>query len=99
MKLKYDFVIEEVAGQKVAMVVGEDLDKGGFMQLNDTGIYILNLLKEDVTAEYIVANIQKDFEVDDIDEVREWVDAFIRALKEADVLVWWTPTLKMLNLN
>lgn len=86
MKLKYDFVIEEVAGQKVAMVVGEDLDKGGFMQLNDTGIYILNLLKEDVTAEYIVANIQKDFEVDDIDEVKQWVDAFIRALKEADVL-------------
>ena len=86
MKLKYDFVIEEVAGQKVAMVVGEHLDKGGFMQLNDTGVYILNLLKEDVTAEYIVANIQKDFEVDDIDEVKQWVDAFIRALKEAEVL-------------
>ena len=86
MKLKYDFVIEEVAGQKVAIAVGEDLDKGGFMQLNDTGVYILNLLKEDVTAEYIVANIQKDFEVDDIDEVKQWVDAFIRALKEADVL-------------
>ena len=86
MKLKYDFVIEEVAGQKVAMVVGDNLDMGGFMQLNDTGVYILNLLKEEVTAEYIVANIQKDFEVDDIDEVKQWVDAFIRALKEADVL-------------
>lgn len=86
MKLKYDFVIEEVAGQKVAMVVGENLDRGGFMQLNDTGVYILNLLKEDVTAEYIVANIQKDFEVEDIAEVSEWVNAFIRALKKADVL-------------
>ena len=86
MKLKYDFVSEEVAGQKVAMVVGENLDRGGYMQLNDTGVYILNLLKEDVSAEYIVANIQKDFEVDDIDEVKQWVDAFIRALKEADVL-------------
>ena len=86
MKLKYDFVIEEVAGRKVAMIVGENLDRGGFMQLNDTGVYILNLLKEDVSAEYIVANIQKDFAVDDIDEVGQWVDAFIRALKEADVL-------------
>ena len=44
MKLKYDFVIEEVAGQKIAMVVGDDADKSGFMQLNDTGVYILNLL-------------------------------------------------------
>ena len=86
MKLKYDFVIEEVAGQKIAMVVGDDTDKSGFMQLNDTGVYILNLLKEDVTAEYIVANIQKDFDVDNINEVAEWVNAFIKALQEADVL-------------
>lgn len=86
MKLKYDFIIEEVAGQKVAMVVGDNADKGGFMQLNDTGVYILNLLKEDVTPEYIVANIQKDFAVDNIAEVSEWVNAFINALKEADVL-------------
>jgi trehalose-6-phosphatase len=86
MKLKYDFVIEEVAGQKIAMVVGDDADKSGFMQLNDTGVYILNLLKEDVTAEYIVANIQKDFDVDNINEVAEWVNAFIKALQEADVL-------------
>lgn len=86
MKLKYDFVIEEVAGQKVAMVVGEDADKSGFMQLNDAGVYILNLLKNDVTIEYIVANIQKDFAVDNIAEVNEWVNSFIEALKEADVL-------------
>lgn len=86
MKLKYDFVIEEVAGQKIAMVVGDDADKSGFMQLNDTGVYILNLLKEDVTAEYIIANIQKDFDVDNINEVAEWVNAFIKALQEADVL-------------
>ena len=86
MKLKYDFIIEDVAGQKVAMVVGENANKGGFIQLNDTGVYILNLLKEDVTPEYIVASIQKDFAIDDIAEVGEWVDAFICALKEADVL-------------
>ena len=86
MKLKYDFVIEEVAGQKIVMLVGKNKGNGSFMQLNDTGAYIFNLLKDDVTAEYIVANIQKDFEVDDIAEVSEWVDAFIRALKEADVL-------------
>jgi len=86
MKLKYDFVIEDVAGQKVAMVVGDNADKSGFMQLNDAGVYILNLLKEDVTVEYIVANIQKDFAVDNINEVNEWVTSFVQSLKEAEVL-------------
>ena len=66
MKLKYDFVIEEVAGRKVAMIVGEDTEKSGFLQLNDAGVYILNLLKTDISKETIIANIQKDFDVDDI---------------------------------
>lgn len=86
MKLKYDFVIEEVAGQKVAMIVGENAEKGGFLQLNDAGVYILNMLKNDITEEAIVANIQKDFDVDDINEVKQWVTSFIKSLQEADVL-------------
>lgn len=86
MKLKYDFVIEEVAGQRIAMVVGENIEKGGFLQLNEAGVYILNLLKNDISEDAIVANIQKDFEVDDINEVNQWVSSFIKSLQEADVL-------------
>ena len=86
MKLKYDFVIEEVAGKKVAMIVGENAEKDGFLQLNDTGVYILNLLKNDVTKETIIANIKKDFEVDNIEEVDKWVDSFIKSLQDSDVL-------------
>lgn len=86
MKLKYDFVIEEVAGKKVAMIVGENTERGGFLQLNDAGVYILNLLKKDISKEAIIANIQKDFEVDDIEEVDQWVTSFIKSLQDADVL-------------
>ena len=86
MKLKYDFVIEEVAGQKVAMVVGDNTEKSGFLQLNGTGAYVLNLLKNETTKETIIANIEKDFEVENIEEVKMWVDSFINLLKEADVL-------------
>ena len=86
MKLKYDFVIEEVAGRKVAMIVGENTEKDGFLQLNDAGVYILNLLKTDVSKETIIASIQKDFEVDNINEVDQWVDSFIKSLQDADVL-------------
>lgn len=86
MKLKYDFVIEEVAGQNVAMVVGDNTEKSGFLQLNDTGAYVLNLLKNETTKEAIIANIEKDFEVENTEEVKMWVDSFINLLKEADVL-------------
>lgn len=86
MKLKYDFAIEEVAGKKVAMVVGENIEIGGFFQLNDTGVYIMELLKNDITVDEIVKSIQKDFEVDSVDEIKEWVELFIENLKKADVL-------------
>ena len=86
MKLKYDFVIEEVAGQNVAMVVGDNTEKSGFLQLTGTGAYVLNLLKNETTKEAIIANIEKDFEVENIEEVKMWVDSFINLLKEADVL-------------
>ena len=56
MKLKYNFVTNEVADKIVAVAVGGDLEKfNGFIKMNDTGAYIFNMLKSDVTEEEIVA--------------------------------------------
>lgn len=71
MKLKYNFVTNEVADKIVAVAVGGDLEKfNGFIKMNDTGAYIFNMLKSDVTEE----------------EIRETVSEFVGKLKEADVL-------------
>lgn len=88
MKLKYNFVTNEVADKIVAVAVGEDLAKfNGFVKMNDVGAYIFNMLKNDVTAEDIVEAMQKDYADTPEAEIRETVEGFIAQLKESDLLV------------
>ena len=88
MKLKYNFVTNEVADKIVAVAVGEDLEKfGGFIKMNGTGAYIFNMLKNDVTEDEIVAAMLKDYEDATEQEVCEAIKEFIDKLKEADVLI------------
>ena len=87
MKLKYNFVTSEVADKIVAVAVGDDLEKfNGFIKMNDTGAYIFNMLKNDVTEEEIVEAMKKDYEDATEQEIRETVSGFVGKLKDADVL-------------
>ena len=87
MKLKYNFVTNEVADKIVAVAVGGDLEKfNGFIKMNDTGAYIFNMLKSDVTEEEIVAAMKKNYEDAAEEEIRETVSEFVGKLKGADVL-------------
>ena len=87
MKLKYNFVTNEVADKIVAVAVGDDLQQfNGFIKMNDIGAYIFNKLKNDVTEDEIVSAMQKDYEDATEEEIRETVGEFVGKLKEADVL-------------
>ena len=87
MKLKYNFVTNEVADKIVAVAVGDDLQQfNGFIKMNDIGAYIFNMLKNDVTEDEIVSAMQKDYEDATEEEIRETVSEFVGKLKEADVL-------------
>lgn len=64
MKLKYDFVTNNVAGKTVAVAVGKGLSEfGGFIKLNDTGAFIFELLKKETTKEEIVKAICQEYDV------------------------------------
>ena len=87
MKLKYNFVVNNVAGQKVAVAVDvSNSDYNSLIKLNDTGVYILEMLKNDVTIDEIVASIKKDFEILPEQDIEKIVNDFINKLKESDVL-------------
>ena len=87
MKLKYNFISNEVADKIVAVAVGDDLQKfNRFIKMNDTGAYIFNMLKNDVTEEEIVAAMKKDYSDATEEEIRESVNEFVGKLKDADVL-------------
>lgn len=87
MKLKYNFVTNEVAGKIVAVAVGDDLTKfNGFIKMNDIGAYIFNMLKDDVTVDDIVAAMVKDYPNDSEQEIRETVEGFVAQLKKEEVI-------------
>lgn len=86
MKLKYEFVINEVAGQKVAVPLNCSHGEQSIIKTNDTGAYILELLKNDTTKEEIISKINEDFEIESQDKLNLWLDSFFDKLKSADVL-------------
>lgn len=87
MKLKYNFITNEVADKIVAVAVGDDLEKfNGFIKMNDVGAYIFNMLKNDVSEDEIVSAMKNDYTDATEEEIRETVTEFIGKLKDAEVL-------------
>ena len=54
--------------------------------MNDTGAYIFNMLKSDVTEDEIVASIEREYDGADSEQIRNTVKAFIVKLRESDVI-------------
>lgn len=86
MKLKYKIQINEVAGQYVAVAIGEDAKKfKSIVFLNKVGRFIMELLKEETTENEIVSSVLNNYEGDSI-IIREETLSFIKRLKELDVI-------------
>ena len=87
MKLKYTFVINEVAGQKVAVPVGEGLEQfNGFIKMNDVGADIFELLKSDTDIEAMVEALKPKYSDAGDEEIRQNVVDFTQKLKDAGVI-------------
>lgn len=87
MKLKYNFVTNKVADRIVAVAVGDDAQKfNGFIKMNDTGAFIFNMLRNDVTVDEIADAMKREYEGVCEDELRSTVSKFIDNLRESDVL-------------
>ena len=86
MKLKYEFIINEVAGETVAVSVGENRFNG-YLKLNETGKFILEALARDTTPEQISAYMLAAYPDATADEVNETVKEFIEKLQAADMLI------------
>lgn len=86
MKLKYTFAINEVAGQTIAVPVDCEYGEQSIIKTNETGAYILELLKTNTTLQDILINIKNNFEVEDQELLETWVASFIGTLESAGVL-------------
>ena len=86
MKLKYEFIINEVAGETVAVSVGKNRFNG-YIKLNETGKFIFEALARDTTPEQISADMLASYPDATAEEVNETVNEFIAKLQAADMLI------------
>ena len=87
MKLKYKFIINDVANQKVAVAVGEGLTKfNGFIKMNDVGASIFSKLSDEITMEDLIDQMSKDYPDEPMETVDRCVKEFVEKLKGANLI-------------
>ncbi|MBR5472682.1 MAG: PqqD family protein [Clostridia bacterium] len=88
MKLKYDFVINNVAGETVAVSVGDNDGRfNGYIKLNETGAFIFKALKKDTTRDDVINALMAEYPDATKEDAAESVDSLIEQLKRAELLV------------
>jgi hypothetical protein len=81
MKIKSGFVIREIAGQYMAVPVGERVnDLHGMIALNETGAFIWKLLEDEKTEEDLARALTEEYEVsyeEALEAVREFLELIL----------------------
>jgi hypothetical protein len=86
MKIKSGFVIREIAGQYMAVPVGERVnDLHGMIALNETGAFIWKLLENEKTEEDLARALTEEYEVS-YEEALEAVREFRELMEKEQVL-------------
>lgn len=86
MKLKYNFAVQKVTDFWAAVPVGRDARiYKGVISLNETARDMMELLREDITEDQLVAKMQQEYDIDE-PTLRQHVKDFIAKLQEAGVL-------------
>ena len=86
MKIKSGFVIREIAGQYMAVPVGERVnDLHGMIALNETGAFIWKLLEDEKTEEELARALTEEYEVS-YEEALEAVREFRELMEKEQVL-------------
>ena len=80
MRLRYTFETMEFDGQHVAIPVdADDCEYRGVVKMNETSLFILNLLKNDISEEAIVNEMAEQYDASKeimAEDVKKYIDAF-----------------------
>ena len=86
MKLKYDFVVRNVADKTVAIAVDSSENSfNGMLTLNDSGAFIFEHLKEDTDMETLIKDFLAEYEATR-EQAEGTITSFIEKLREAGLI-------------
>ena len=84
MKIKDGFVLRQVAGINVIISASTASSFEGMLTLNDTGVFMWNLLASGANREKIIDALCKEYEIDSAVAEKD-TDAFIAKLNSLDI--------------
>lgn len=86
MKIKDGFMLRKVGGQNIVVALGEaSRSFNGMIRLNDTGVFLWEKLKDDVTEEQLLAALTAEYSVDPA-QAKSDIAEFVAALRKAALL-------------
>lgn len=87
MHIVNGFMIRQVAGERVAVPVGEAVRKfSGMISLNDSAAFLLQLLQTEQTTETLLDAVLKEFAVSK-DDARKDISEFLSVMDTLGLLV------------
>lgn len=87
MKIAEGFLLKSIAGANVVVPTGSNtVSFGNVITLNETGVFLFELLGKDTTEENLVASMLKEFDIDEATAKAD-VAEFVGKLKKSGLLV------------
>lgn len=85
MKINRDFMMRDIAGEKIVVPTGESAKLNALITLNSVAAFLWEALQEDRTPEEVKKMVLDEYEVDEETAERD-VNGFIDALRQFGML-------------
>lgn len=85
MKISDGFLLKTVAGKNIVVSVGAEVNFNGMLTLNDTGVFLWNLLKNHTTKEEMLKKMLAEYDVEENIASTD-IDNFLIKLRDAKIL-------------
>lgn len=87
MKLKYEFAVREIVGEYVMVPLGSSaLEFSGMISTSETGAFLAEALKHEVTREELLGKVLENYDVDAQTAAAD-LDEFLALLRKLNVLI------------
>lgn len=86
MKTKKGFMLRCVANKNIVVPIGQaSVDFNGIINLNDTGVFLWNILLKGCTYDELLNALLSEYDVAE-DIARRDIDAFLEIARNADII-------------
>jgi hypothetical protein len=86
MKIKDGFILRSIAGSNIIVPIGQqNIDFNGIMTVNETGMFLWDLLLKGAEKEELLKALLSEYEVDEATASKD-IDLFISRLEGAGLV-------------